>query len=150
MNKELSFPKDKIKILLLEGVHNSAIIDFKKRGYTNIDMSPNAMSEEELLGCIADYHILGIRSKTNVPSSVIEKGKKLFAIGAFCIGTNQIDIEACKQQGIAVFNSPYSNTRSVAELIIANSIMLMRRIPEKNALAHKGIWMKEAKTIPCL
>ncbi|MBX7225873.1 MAG: phosphoglycerate dehydrogenase [Chitinophagales bacterium] len=145
MSKELSFPKDKIKILLLEGVHHSAIVDFKKRGYTNIDVSPNAMSEEELLGCIADYHILGIRSKTNVPASVIEKGKKLFAIGAFCIGTNQIDIEACKQQGVAVFNSPYSNTRSVAELIIANSIMLMRRIPEKNALAHKGIWMKEAK-----
>ena len=145
MSKVHSFPKEKIKILLLEGVHISAIRDFEKRGYVNIDNHAGAMSEDELLNCIEDYHIVGIRSKTKITAKVIEKARKLYAIGAFCIGTNQIDLAACKKMGIAVFNSPYSNTRSVAELIIANSIMLKRRIPEKNKQAHEGIWMKDAK-----
>ncbi|MBK7641273.1 MAG: phosphoglycerate dehydrogenase [Bacteroidetes bacterium] len=145
MSRVHSFPKDKIKILLLEGVHISAIKDFEKRGYVNIENHAGAMSEEELLNCIEDYHIVGIRSKTVLTVKVIEKAKRLYAVGAFCIGTNQIDLEACKKMGIAVFNSPYSNTRSVAELIIANAIMLKRRIPEKNKQAHEGIWMKDAK-----
>lgn len=145
MSKVHSFPKEKIKILLLEGVHISAIKDFEKRGYVNIDNHAGAMSEEDLLACIEDYHIVGLRSKTILTDKVIAKAKRLYAVGAFCIGTNQIELEACKKMGIAVFNSPYSNTRSVAELIIANAIMLKRRIPEKNKQAHEGVWLKDAK-----
>lgn len=144
MEKVLSYPKDRIKILLLEGIHQSAISEFEKRGYTNIDARKGALSEEELLECIEDYHIIGIRSKTNLPASVLEKAKKLLAIGAFCIGTNQIDVDYASELGISVFNSPYSNTRSVAELIIANSVMLLRRIPEKSKKAHDGVWLKDA------
>lgn len=144
MEKELSYPKEKIKILLLEGLHASALNELRKKGYTNIDYHKDAMSEEELLTCIEDYHVIGIRSKTNITAPVLEKARKLMVIGAFCIGTNQIDIEKATSLGIPVFNSPYSNTRSVAELIIANSIMLLRRIPEKNKKAHEGIWLKDA------
>lgn len=145
MEKELSYPKDKIKILLLEGIHSSAVDEFHRKGFTNIVSIKDAMTEEELLDCIEDYHIIGIRSKTNLTAAVLEKGKKLMCIGAFCIGTNQIDVAKATELGIPVFNSPYSNTRSVAELIIANSIMLLRRIPEKNKHAHEGNWLKDAK-----
>lgn len=145
MEKELSYPKEKIRILLLEGLHPSAINEFRKKGYTNIDSQKDAMTEEELLNCIEDYHIIGIRSKTNITAAVLEKARKLMSIGAFCIGTNQIDLAKATELGIPVFNSPYSNTRSVAELIIANSIMLLRRIPEKNKMAHVGTWLKDAK-----
>jgi D-3-phosphoglycerate dehydrogenase len=145
MEKELSYPKEKIRILLLEGLHPSAINEFRKKGYTNIDSQKDAMTEEELLNCIEDYHIIGIRSKTNITAAVLEKARKLMSIGAFCIGTNQIDLAKATALGIPVFNSPYSNTRSVAELIIANSIMLLRRIPEKNKMAHVGTWLKDAK-----
>lgn len=145
MEKELSYPKEKIRILLLEGLHPSAINEFKKKGYTNIDSHKDAMTEEELLNCIEDYHIVGIRSKTNITAAVLEKARKLMSIGAFCIGTNQIDLEKATELGIPVFNSPYSNTRSVAELIIANSIMLLRRIPERSKMAHVGTWLKDAK-----
>jgi D-3-phosphoglycerate dehydrogenase / 2-oxoglutarate reductase len=145
MEKELSYPKEKIRILLLEGLHPSAINEFRKKGYTNIDSQKDAMTEEELLNCIEDYHIIGIRSKTNITAAVLEKARKLMSIGAFCIGTNQIDLAKATELGIPVFNSPYSNTRSVAELIIANSIMLLRRIPEKNKMAHMGTWLKDAK-----
>lgn len=145
MEKELSYPKDKIKILLLEGVHQSAISEFEKRGYKNIDARKDAMSEEELLDCIDEYHVVGIRSKTVLTAPVLEKAKKLLTVGAFCIGTNQIDLSTCTETGISVFNSPYSNTRSVAELIIANSIMLLRRIPEKSKKAHEGTWLKDAQ-----
>lgn len=103
------------------------------------------MTEEELLECIDEYHIVGIRSKTNLTAPVLEKAKRLLSVGAFCIGTNQIDLNTATEFGISVFNSPYSNTRSVAELIIANSIMLLRRIPEKSKKAHEGIWLKDAQ-----
>ncbi len=144
MKKELSYPKDKIKILLLEGIHPSAIEEFEKRGYKNITAVKGAMSEEELLEVIEDYHIVGLRSKTILTSAVLQKAKKMLSIGAFCIGTNQIDLNTSTDLGISVFNSPYSNTRSVAELIIANSVMLLRRIPEKNINAHEGVWLKDA------
>lgn len=145
MAKEISFPKEKIKILLLEGLHQSAINEFNKKGYTNIDYHKGAMNEEELINCIENYHIIGIRSKTNITAAVLEKAKKLHTIGCFCIGTNQVDLQKATELGIPVFNSPYSNTRSVAELIIANSIMLLRRIPEKTKLMHEGNWQKTAK-----
>lgn len=145
MTKEVSFPKDKIKILLLEGLHPSAFNEFAKKGYTNIDSSKDAMTEEELLNCIENYHIIGIRSKTILTAAVFEKAKKLVTVGCFCIGTNQVDLAKATSLGIPVFNSPYSNTRSVAELIIGNSIMLLRKIPEKNKHAHAGTWLKDAK-----
>lgn len=145
MEKVLSYPKDKIKILLLEGVHQSAITELEKRGYRNIDSRKDAMTEEELLDCIEDYHVVGIRSKTNLTAPVLAKAKRLLSVGAFCIGTNQIDLNTSTELGISVFNSPYSNTRSVAELIIANSVMLLRRIPEKSKKAHEGTWLKDAQ-----
>ena len=145
MTKVTSYPKDKIKILLLEGVHPSSLGEFENRGYTNITYEKGAYSESELLNCIEDYHLVGIRSKTLISAKVLEKAKKLLAIGCFCIGTNQVDLAAATRNGIAVFNSPYSNTRSVAELIIAESIMLLRRIPARDKAAHKGIWLKDAK-----
>lgn len=145
MAKEISFPKEKIKVLFLEGLHQSAVNELHKKGYTNIDYHKDAMTEEELLACIENYHIIGIRSKTTITSIVLEKAKKLHTIGCFCIGTNQVDLQKATELGIPVFNSPYSNTRSVAELIIANSIMLLRRIPEKTKLMHEGNWQKTAK-----
>lgn len=145
MKKELSFPKDKIRILLLEGLHQSAVNEFQKRGYENIDYHKDAMTEAELLDCIGDYHIVGIRSKTQLTGPVLEQGKKLLTVGCFCIGTNQVDMKTATELGIAVFNSPYSNTRSVAELVIAETIMLLRRIPEKDRAAHQGTWLKEAR-----
>ena len=145
MTKVTSFPKDRIRILLLEGVHQSALDEFGKRGYTNIRYEKGAFSEAELLDCIEDYHLLGIRSKTNITAPVLEKARRLLAIGCFCIGTNQVDLLTATKKGVAVFNSPYSNTRSVAELIIAQSIMLLRRIPARDKAAHKGIWLKDAR-----
>lgn len=145
MTKVTSYPKDKIKILLLEGVHPVSLKEFESRGYLNIDYHKGAFSEEELLDCIDQYHLIGIRSKTQLTGPVLEKANKLLAVGCFCIGTNQVDLETATKLGIAVFNSPYSNTRSVAELIIAQSIMLLRRIPERDKAAHEGIWLKDAK-----
>lgn len=145
MEKNLSYPKEKIKVLLLEGIHQSAVQEFEKSGYTNVEHSKVALSEDELLEIIEDYHIVGIRSKTNLTPAVLEKAKKLLSIGAFCIGTNQIALETATGSGIPVFNSPYSNTRSVAELVVANSIMLLRRVPERNIKAHQGEWLKDAE-----
>ncbi|MCP4122669.1 MAG: phosphoglycerate dehydrogenase [Bacteroidetes bacterium] len=145
MTKVTSYPKDRIKILLLEGVHQNAVDEFARRGYNNINYQKKAFSEEELLDCIEDYHLIGIRSKTNITAKVLEKAKKLMAIGCFCIGTNQVDLKTATEKGVAVFNSPYSNTRSVAELIIAESIMLLRRIPARDKAAHEGIWLKDAR-----
>ncbi len=142
---ELSFPKDQIKILLLEGIHQSAVKEFNDVGYTSIDTSKDAYTEEQLLDVIGDYHIIGIRSKTKITEKVLEKANKLMAIGCFCIGTNQVDLVTATKKGITVFNSPYSNTRSVAELVIAEAIMLLRHIPRKNAAAHLGDWQKDAK-----
>src|ERR1035438_1876770 len=140
-----SFPKENIKILLLEGVHPATIEMFNKAGYSNIETKTSAMDENELIDSIDDIHILGIRSKTNITQKVIDKAHKLLSIGCFCIGTNQVDMNAAINRGVAVFNSPFSNTRSVAELVIAECIMLMRKTFEKNDAAHKGVWLKDSK-----
>ena len=139
-----SLGKQKIKILLLEGVHPSAVEVFKAAGYENIDYHPAALPEEALLEKIADAHFVGIRSRTQLNAQVFASAKKLIAVGCFCIGTNQVDLKAATEHGVIVFNAPFSNTRSVAELVIAEAIMLMRGIPEKNAKAHRGEWLKSA------
>jgi D-3-phosphoglycerate dehydrogenase / 2-oxoglutarate reductase len=138
-----SYPKNKLKILLLEGINPVAVKEFNMAGYKSVEVMPKAMSEKELLNMIGDVHVLGIRSKTNITQRIIEKAQKLYAIGCFCIGTNQVDMRAATKAGIAVFNSPYGNTRSVAEVVIGNAIMLIRRIPEKSNAAHKGGWLKD-------
>jgi D-3-phosphoglycerate dehydrogenase len=140
-----SYPKDKIKILFLEGIHPSAEMIFKGNGYSNIESIPGSISEKELVKKIANVHLLGSRSKTQLTKNVLENANKLIAAGAFCIGTNQIDISTATEHGIAVFNSPYSNTRSVAEIVIANCINLVRRLAEKNSASHKGEWLKSSK-----
>ncbi len=140
-----SYPKDKIKVLFLENISDKAVQYFKEQGYTDVKKVSGALSEEELIKVIKDVHILGIRSKTFISKKVLDSAKKLQAIGCFCIGINQVDLKACKQKGIAVFNAPYSNTRSVAELVIGSSIMLIRKIIDKNKSAHEGLWNKDAK-----
>ncbi|WP_295124078.1 phosphoglycerate dehydrogenase [uncultured Chitinophaga sp.] len=142
--KITSYPKEKINILLLENISEAAASEFKDAGYANVKRLTGALSEEDLVREIKDVHLLGIRSKTHVTPAVLEAANKLQAIGCFCIGTNQVDLKTATKSGVAVFNAPYSNTRSVAELVIGLSIMLIRRIPDKNAAAHEGIWKKEA------
>lgn len=139
----ISYPKNRINILLLENVHPDAKRIFAQEGF-NVETIVGALDEEELIKKISEVHVLGIRSKTMVTKRVLEHANKLMAIGAFCIGTNQIDLDACLEKGIAVFNAPYSNTRSVVELAIGEIIMLMRRIPEKDMGMHKGDWDKSA------
>ncbi|MDH7605352.1 MAG: phosphoglycerate dehydrogenase [Melioribacter sp.] len=143
--KQLSFPKEKIKVLLLEGIHENAINYFRKYGYTNVECLKHALHDEHLIDKIKDVHIIGIRSRTNLTKEVLKYAKKLIAIGCFSIGTNQVDLLAAKLKGIPVFNAPFSNTRSVAELVISECIFLIRGIPEKNFYAHQGRWLKEAK-----
>jgi D-3-phosphoglycerate dehydrogenase len=140
-----SYPKEKIRILFLENISDAAVRNFSKHGYVQIDKINKAMTEEEIIKEIRDVHILGIRSKTHITSNVLEAAKKLQAIGCFCIGVNQVDLLSATKQGVVVFNAPYSNTRSVAELVIGAAIMLIRRIPDKNKAAHEGHWMKESK-----
>lgn len=140
-----SYPKEKIKVLLLENIHDEAVKAFKAAGYSNVQRLSKALPEAELIKEIKDTHLLGIRSKSHITAKVLQAARKLQAIGCFCIGTNQVDLAEATREGVAVFNAPYSNTRSVAELIIALSIMLIRRIPDKNTAAHEGIWMKESK-----
>ena len=140
-----SYPKDRIKVLFLENISDKAVQYFKQQGYADVKKVAGALSEEELIKVIKDVHILGIRSKTFISKKVLDSAKKLQAIGCFCIGVNQVDLKACKQKGIAVYNAPYSNTRSVAELVIGASIFLIRKILDKNKAAHNGIWNKEAK-----
>lgn len=140
-----SYPKDKIKILFLENISDVAVKSFKQNGYVQTEKITKALTEEELIKEIKDVHILGIRSKTQITKNVLAAAKKLQAIGCFCIGVNQVDLKSATKNGVAVFNAPYSNTRSVAELVIGLSIMLIRRIPDKNKAAHEGIWMKDAK-----
>lgn len=140
-----SFPKEKVKILLLEGIHPRAVKLLSDNGYSQIETLTGSLSEKELLDRISNVHILGIRSKTQVTEAVLAKADKLLAVGAFCIGTNQINMKAALRDGVAVFNSPFSNTRSVAELVIGLSIMLMRRVSEKSEAAHKGLWLKQAE-----
>ncbi len=139
-----SYPKEKINILLLENINAEAVAMFQQDGYTSVTHVKASMTEDELVEKIADVHILGIRSKTQLTDKILSAAPKLLAIGCFCIGTNQVDLAAARRKGIAVFNAPYSNTRSVAELVIGATIMLIRRIPEKNRLAHEGVWTKDA------
>ena len=140
-----SYPKEKIRILFLENISDVAVKNFRQQGYAQVEKISKALTEEELVQVIKDVHILGIRSKTQISAKVLEAAKKLQAIGCFCIGVNQVDLKAATKNGVVVFNAPYSNTRSVAELVIGLAIMLIRRIPDKNKAAHEGIWMKEAK-----
>jgi D-3-phosphoglycerate dehydrogenase len=139
-----SLDKSKIKFLLLEGIHESAIRTLENRGYKNIEAVKGAISEQELLKKVAGVHFIGIRSRTQLTETVFSAAEKLLAVGCFCIGTNQVDLGAALIKGVPVFNAPYSNTRSVAELVIAQAILLLRRVPEKNLLAHRGIWQKSA------
>lgn len=142
--KTTSYPKEKIKILLLENISEASVNNFMRMGYAQVQKLTKALPENELIEAIKNVHILGIRSKTKVTQPVLNAASKLQAIGCFCIGVNQVDLKAATNNGIAVFNAPYSNTRSVAELVIAAAIMLIRKIPDKNSYAHKGIWMKDA------
>jgi D-3-phosphoglycerate dehydrogenase len=140
-----SLEKSKIRILLLEGVHQSALDTLNAAGYTNIEYLTHSLAEEDLIEKIADAHFVGLRSRTQLTEKVFEAAKKLVAVGCFCIGTNQVDLQAATRRGIAVFNAPFSNTRSVAELVLAQAILLLRGVPEKNAKAHRGEWTKSAK-----
>lgn len=144
MAPKFSLNKNQIRILLLEGIHPSAVTCFEKAGYTQVEYLKTALDENELERKIKDVHIVGIRSRTQLTSGILKKAKKLFAIGCFSIGTNQVDTQSAKMQGVPVFNAPFSNTRSVAELVIAECIMLMREVPMKNAAAHRGEWLKAA------
>jgi D-3-phosphoglycerate dehydrogenase len=143
--KTTSYPKDKINILFLENISETAVKQFREAGYTNVKKLSGALSEDELIQEIRNVHLLGIRSKTQITSRVLDAASKLQAIGCFCIGVNQVNLRSAREKGVVVFNAPYSNTRSVAELVIGASIMLIRRIVDKNMAAHNGIWMKEAK-----
>ncbi len=140
-----SYPKSKIKILLLENISEAAVEELIDAGYAEIKQLKGAVSEAELCEAIKGVHILGIRSKTQVTANVLENADKLLAIGCFCIGINQVNLPAATEKGIAVFNAPYSNTRSVAELVIGLCVMLIRKITDKNLAAHNGIWLKDAK-----
>lgn len=139
-----SLEKSKIKFLLLEGIHPSAVATLKQAGYSNIEEHPKALPTAELKAAIADAHFVGLRSRTQLNQEVLAEARKLVAVGCFCIGTNQVDLEAATRRGVAVFNAPFSNTRSVAELVLAEAILLLRGIAEKNAAAHRGQWLKSA------
>ena len=139
-----SLDKSKIKFLMLEGIHASAIEALRAAGYSQIETLPKALQGEELKAKLADVHFLGIRSQSKLTADVLSAAPKLVAVGCFCIGTNQVDLNAARERGVAVFNAPYSNTRSVAELVLAEAILLLRGIPAKNALVHRGGWMKSA------
>lgn len=144
MSNKYSLQKEKIKILLLEGIHKSALEYFRANGYTNVHLLPDALETDELNNHIRSANIIGIRSRTQLDKAVLGQADKLFAIGCFSIGTNQVDGFAAKMKGIPVFNAPFSNTRSVAELVISECILLLRDIPAKNAAAHQGKWLKSA------
>ncbi len=142
--KSTSYPKEKINILFLENISKSAVKKFADAGYSSIRQVSGALSENQLIKEIKNVHLLGIRSKSKISEAVLKHAEKLQAIGCFCIGINQVDVSAATRKGVTVFNAPYSNTRSVAELVIASSIMLIRRIPDKNKSAHEGTWLKES------
>ncbi len=145
MEKKLSYPKNKIKVLLVEGIHPNAAAMMEAEGFT-VELIATGLDEEELIEKIKDVAILGIRSKTQITKRVLDHAPRLLAIGAFCIGTNQIDLDECLNKGIAVFNAPYSNTRSVVELAIAEMILLMRNLPDKIMAMHQGKWQKSANS----
>ncbi|MGJ4747134.1 phosphoglycerate dehydrogenase [Leptospira sp. SA-E8] len=140
----ISYPKEKINVLLLENVHQDAFQLFQKDGF-NVRLLPQALGEDELSKEIENIHVLGIRSKTNLTAPVLAKAKRLMTVGCFCIGTNQVDLAEAEKKGIPVFNAPYSNTRSVAELVIAEIVMLARRVPDHIRNTHAGIWNKISK-----
>ena len=139
-----SLDKSKIKILLLEGIHPSAVDAFQADGYTNIESHAKALSGEKLRDAIVDSYFVGIRSATQLTAQIFENAPRLIGVGCFCIGTNQVDLDAAQERGIPVFNAPFSNTRSVAELVVAEAVLLMRGIPERNSKAHRGGWVKTA------
>jgi D-3-phosphoglycerate dehydrogenase len=141
---QTSYPRQDIKVLLLEGVSASAVENFRRAGYSQVELHAKSLPEDELKRRISDAHIVGIRSRTQLTGEVLAQAKRLIAVGCFCIGTNQVDLAAARKLGVPVFNAPYSNTRSVAELVIAEAIMLLRGIPQKNALCHRGGWTKSA------
>ncbi len=140
-----SYPRSKIKVLLLENISEAAAEELRVSGYSEITRLSGALGEEELVEAIRGVHVLGIRSKTHVTRKVFEAADKLLAIGCFCIGTNQVDLKAATENGVAVFNAPHANTRSVAELVVGLSVILIRKISDKNIAAHNGIWQKDAK-----
>ncbi len=141
---QFSLNKDKIKILLLEGLHPSSLQVLQNAGYSNIECLKTSLPEDELIEKIKDVHFIGIRSRTELNANVLEAAKKLVAIGCFCIGTNQVNLQSAEKLGIPVFNAPFSNTRSVAELVLGEILLLLRGIPEKSAKAHRGEWQKSA------
>lgn len=140
----LSLEKDKIKFLLLEGVDPSSVDVLRRAGYNNVEYEKKALDGDELLQRIANVHFLGIRSRTHLTAEVLAQAKKLVAVGCFCIGTNQVDLAAAARLGIPVFNAPFSNTRSVAELVTGEYLQLLRDVPARNALLHRGGWKKAA------
>ena len=142
----VSLAKDKIKVLLLEGIHKTAVEAFEAAGYRTVDRRSGTVDARELLDLVRDVHFLGIRSRTQLTADVFAAAERLVGVGAFCIGTNQIDLAAAAAHGVAVFNAPFSNTRSVAELVLAEAILLLRGVPEKNAKAHRGEWAKSVGT----
>jgi D-3-phosphoglycerate dehydrogenase len=142
---QLSLDKSKIRFLLLEGVHENALNVLKSNGYTNIEYLKTALDEDALIEKIKDAHFVGLRSRTQITERVLESANKLVAIGCFCIGTNQVNLKVAMEKGIPVFNAPYSNTRSVAELVLGQTILLLRGIPEKNFIVHRGGWSKSSE-----
>ncbi|NNI31986.1 phosphoglycerate dehydrogenase [Pasteurella multocida] len=144
MTTKVSLDKSKIKFLLLEGVHQTALEVLQNAGYTNIEYHKKALDDDELKEAIKNAHFVGIRSRTFLTEEVLAHAQKLIAIGCFCIGTNQVNLQAAKLRGIPVFNAPFSNTRSVAELVLGEILLLMRNVPQANAEVHRGIWNKSA------
>ena len=144
MTNKVSLDKSKIKFVLFEGVHQSALDTLHAAGYTNIDYYKKALDSNELKEAIKDAHFIGLRSRTHLTADMIEAAPKLIAVGCFCIGTNQVDLNAAKARGIPVFNAPFSNTRSVAELVLGEILLLMRNVPQANAEVHRGVWNKSA------
>ncbi|AWK43236.1 MULTISPECIES: phosphoglycerate dehydrogenase [Photorhabdus] len=142
---KVSLEKDKIKFLLLEGVHQSTVENLRAAGYSNIEYHKGALDSKELKEVIRDTHFVGIRSRTQLTEDIFQAAEKLVAVGCFCIGTNQVDLKAAAKRGIPVFNAPFSNTRSVAEMVLGELLLLLRRIPLANAKAHRGVWDKQAK-----
>ncbi|EYU14090.1 phosphoglycerate dehydrogenase [Photorhabdus aegyptia] len=142
---KVSLEKDKIKFLLLEGVHQSTVENLRAAGYSNIEYHKGALDSEELKEAIRDAHFVGLRSRTQLTEDIFQAAEKLVAVGCFCIGTNQVNLKAAAKRGIPVFNAPFSNTRSVAEMVLGELLLLLRRIPLANAKAHRGVWDKQAK-----
>jgi D-3-phosphoglycerate dehydrogenase len=139
-----SLDRGKIKVLLLEGIHGSAAGAFRADGYTDVVTHPKSLPEDRLIEALADAYFVGIRSGTRLTARVLESAPRLLAVGAFCIGTDQVDLAAAQERGVPVFNAPFSNTRSVAELVLAEVILLLRGIPQRNAATHRGEWQKTA------